>query len=189
MAAIANMQLGSEAPSGSRAVYSADDDGGGNLEPLLNVTTAFSGTLVLHVSKFSPELVGPSPAQWRPTSPMSTLVLLAGIRRGGGCMQVQVNTDRHIEASVALAERVRATVESTLARFSERITRVEVHLSDENGAVKGGFDMRCMMEARVNTRPPTVVTATAATLDEAIAGASAKLERAIENMLGRLNDR
>ena len=104
-------------------------------------------------------------------------------------MQVQVNTDRHIEASVALAERVQATVESTLARFSERITRVEVHLSDENGAVKGGFDMRCMMEARVNTRPPTVVTATAATLDEAIAGAAAKLERAIENMLGRLNDR
>jgi ribosome-associated translation inhibitor RaiA len=104
-------------------------------------------------------------------------------------MQVQVNTDRHVNGSVALAERVRATVESTLARFSDRITRVEVHLSDENSATKGGFDMRCVMEARVNGRPPTAVTATAPTLDEAIAGAVERLERAIGNMLGRLNDR
>ena len=104
-------------------------------------------------------------------------------------MQVQVNTDRHIEGSVALTERVQGTVESTLARFSERITRVEVHLSDENGAGKGGFDMRCVMEARVNGRPPTAVTAMAPTVDEAIISAADKLERAIENMLGRLNDR
>ena len=104
-------------------------------------------------------------------------------------MQVQVKTDRHIEGSAALAERVRATVESTLARFSDRITRVEVHLSDENGAAKGGFDMRCVMEARVNGRPPTAVTATAPAVDEAIVGAAEKLERAIESMLGRLNDR
>ena len=104
-------------------------------------------------------------------------------------MQVQVNTDRHIAGSAALADRVRTTIETTLARFSDRITRVEVHLSDENSAAKGGFDMRCVMEARVNGQRPTAVTATAATLDEAIAGAAEKLERAIENMLGRLNDR
>ncbi len=39
----------------SRSSYWADDDGGGNLEPLINFTTSFSGTLVLHVSKYSAE--------------------------------------------------------------------------------------------------------------------------------------
>ena len=49
-------QLGGEAPDRvARSSYWADDDGGGNLEPLLNFTTAYSGTIVLHVSKYSAE--------------------------------------------------------------------------------------------------------------------------------------
>ena len=39
----------------ARTAYWGDDDGGGNLEPSLNFTTTFAGTLVLHVSKFSAE--------------------------------------------------------------------------------------------------------------------------------------
>lgn len=54
VAAITNTQLGGEAPDQvARAAYWADDDSGGNLEPKLEFTTTFSGTLVLHVSKFS----------------------------------------------------------------------------------------------------------------------------------------
>jgi hypothetical protein len=56
VAAVTNTQLGSDAPDRvARAAYYADDDGGGNLEPLVNFTTSFSGTLALHVSKFSAE--------------------------------------------------------------------------------------------------------------------------------------
>ena len=56
VAAVTNTQMGSEAPDRvARASYYADDDGGGNLEPELRFTTSFSGTLVLHVSKFSAE--------------------------------------------------------------------------------------------------------------------------------------
>jgi hypothetical protein len=56
VAAVTNTQLGVEAPGGvARAAYWADDDGGGNLEPRLDFTTTFSGTLVLHVSKYSAE--------------------------------------------------------------------------------------------------------------------------------------
>jgi hypothetical protein len=56
VAAVTNTQLGGEAPDGlARAAFWADDDGGGNLEPRLDFTTTFSGTLVLHVSKFSAE--------------------------------------------------------------------------------------------------------------------------------------
>ena len=49
-------QLGSAAPdSRSRIASSYDDDSGGNLEPELRFTTAFPGSLVLQVSKFSAE--------------------------------------------------------------------------------------------------------------------------------------
>src|SRR5918993_2224823 len=49
-------QLGGEAPDRvARSSYWADDDGGGNLEPLLNFTTPYNGTIVLHVSKYSAE--------------------------------------------------------------------------------------------------------------------------------------
>lgn len=105
-------------------------------------------------------------------------------------MQIQVNTDRHVDGNEKLAEQVRAVVEDTLSRFSDRITRVEVHLSDENSAAKGGdADMRCMMEARVNGRPPTAVTEKAESLELAITGAAEKLKRAIQNDLERLQDR
>ena len=56
VASVTNTQLGSEAPDRiARTSYWGDDDGGGNLEPALNFTTTFAGTLVLHVSKFSAE--------------------------------------------------------------------------------------------------------------------------------------
>lgn len=56
VAAVTNTQLGGDAPDRvARASYWADDDSGGNLEPLLGFTTTFAGTLVLHVSKFSAE--------------------------------------------------------------------------------------------------------------------------------------
>ena len=56
VASVTNTQLGGDAPDRvARSSYWADDDGGGNLEPLLNFTTSYSGTLVLHVSKFSAE--------------------------------------------------------------------------------------------------------------------------------------
>lgn len=50
-------------------------------------------------------------------------------------MKVQINTDDNVQGHEALAERVEAEVESVLSRFREDITRVEVHISDEN-AVK-----------------------------------------------------
>jgi ribosome-associated translation inhibitor RaiA len=104
-------------------------------------------------------------------------------------MQVQFNTDHNIEGREALADKVRSVVEGALSRLSDHITRVEVHLSDENSAKKGGNDdMRCMMEARLEGRQPIAVTHWAATLDQAVDGAADKLTRLIESTLGRLRD-
>ena len=63
-------------------------------------------------------------------------------------MQIEVSTDSNIEGREKSAAHVKGVVESALNRFSDRITRVEVHLSDVN-SYKGGEDgIRCVMEAR-----------------------------------------
>jgi ribosome-associated translation inhibitor RaiA len=103
-------------------------------------------------------------------------------------MQIQVNTDSNIEGREKLTDHVRSVVESALNRFNDRITRVEVHLSDQNGGKSGQDDMRCMMEARLKGRQPTAVTHDAATLDQAVDGAADRIQRSIESALGRLRD-
>ena len=62
-------------------------------------------------------------------------------------MQIHVNTDHHIAGHEPLAARVRSAVERALSHFSAHITRVDVHLSDENGDKRGRDDKRCVMEA------------------------------------------
>ena len=101
-------------------------------------------------------------------------------------MQILINTDHNIEGREALAAQVSGTVETALSRVSDHITRVEVHLSDQNSAKNGRDDKRCMMEARLEGRQPIAVTHEAPELDQAVAGAADKLARSIENTLGRL---
>ena len=105
-------------------------------------------------------------------------------------MQVRINTDRNIEGHEAMAAHVTGVVNDALGHLSEHITRVEVHLSDENGAdlKSGQNDKRCMMEARLEGHPPLAVTAHADTLHQSIDSAADKLVRLIESTLGRLND-
>ena len=100
-------------------------------------------------------------------------------------MQIQINTDHNIEGHEALGTQVSGVVESALSRVSYHITRVEVHLSDENGDKQGENDKRCMMEARLKGRQPIAVTHQVATLDQAVNGAADKLTRLIESTLGR----
>ena len=102
-------------------------------------------------------------------------------------MQIQINTDHNIQGYESAAATVRGTVENALARFSTHITRVEVHLADENANKRGSDDKRCMMEARVEGQPPVAVTHHAATIGQAIDGAAEKLVHRLERTLGRLH--
>jgi ribosome-associated translation inhibitor RaiA len=105
-------------------------------------------------------------------------------------MQIQINTDDNITNSDALAERIEATVRDVLERFSDQVTRVEVHLSDENSDKKsGGADIRCLLEARLAGRQPVAVTDEAATLEQAVDGAVRKMRRSLDSTIGRLQQR
>jgi ribosome-associated translation inhibitor RaiA len=103
-------------------------------------------------------------------------------------MHIQVNTDHTIEGHEALATHIRGVVENALSRMSDHITRVEVHLTDENSSKSGTNDKRCMMEARLEGRQPIAVTDEATTVDLAVNGAADKLARLIEHTLGKLHD-
>ena len=104
-------------------------------------------------------------------------------------MQIQVSTDNHIEGSEELSRDVEAVVEGALGRFADRITRVEVYLTDENSSSKSGDnDKRCVMEARLGGLQPITVTNQGGTLEHALNGAADKLERTLKRTLGRLDD-
>lgn len=105
-------------------------------------------------------------------------------------MQVQVNTDNHIGGSEGLVRQVQDVVEGTLGRFGDQVTRVEVHLNDENSNTEsGGNDKRCLMEARLAGLQPVAVSHDGATLEQAIDGAADKLQKALDRTLGRLGDK
>ena len=99
-------------------------------------------------------------------------------------MHIEFSTDNKTEGDDKLATHVKDVVERALDRFSDRITRVEVHLSDLNGKKGGHEDKRCMMEVRLEGRQPSAVTHQAATFDQAISGATGKLKRSVESTLG-----
>jgi ribosome-associated translation inhibitor RaiA len=102
-------------------------------------------------------------------------------------MQIQVHTDRHIQADERLAEFIRDTLQSKLSRFADHITRVEVHLSDENGQQKNdGHDKRCMLEARFEGLDPLAITEHAATIGQTITGAADKMQRKLSSVIGKL---
>ena len=105
-------------------------------------------------------------------------------------MNIQVNTDHNIKGSAELNAYVSNSLSDSFARFKTAITRIEVHLSDENGnKTAGGNDKRCLLEARISNHQPVVVSHHADTIHQAIDRASEKLLRALDTMVGKLTDR
>ena len=100
-------------------------------------------------------------------------------------MQIDVSTDSHIDGREKLSRYVQGHVETALERFSSRITRVEVHLSDESGNKEGREDTKCVMEVRIGGRPPVAVKSLESSVDQAITAATHKLKHLVESTIGR----
>ncbi len=104
-------------------------------------------------------------------------------------MQIQVHSDNHIEGSARLVEWVSASVASKLERFDDELTRIVVHLHDDNGAKAGAHDKRCQIEARPKGLQPLSVTHKAESLEQAIDGSIEKLHHALEHQFGKLRNK
>jgi len=100
-------------------------------------------------------------------------------------MQVQINTDRNVKVAESEAVQLIRMVKDAVSRFEDHITRVEMHLSDENATKGGPDDKRCLLEARLKGRKPQAVSHVAGSLILAVEGAAEKLVSAMESDVGR----
>lgn len=100
-------------------------------------------------------------------------------------MDIQINTDNHIDGGEKFSEYVSGTVSHTLGHFSNHLTHVGVHFSDQNGSKMGVMDKRCLIEVRITGRKNAVVTSDANTIDEALSSSLDKMKNSIESTLGK----
>ena len=101
-------------------------------------------------------------------------------------MIIQFNTDNNIAGSERLNEYFTTTLTESLNRFSNQITRLEVHLTDENSNKEGQNDKRCVLEARLEGMQPIAVTNNADTIEQAVKGAVDKLKSSLDTVIGKL---
>ncbi len=101
-------------------------------------------------------------------------------------MQVKIQTDNHIEGGEGFVNWATGAVSAALQRYSDQISRIEVHLSDENGGKKTSPENKlCMIEVRLEGHQPLAVKQHADSLNQALDGAAEKMLHLIESTLGR----
>ncbi len=102
-------------------------------------------------------------------------------------MNIQINTDNHIEGGERFSDYVSGVVSQAFGRFSTQLTHVDVHFSDQNSSKTGTKDKRCLIEVRITGRKSTAVSSDANSIDEALLSATEKMKHSIENTLKRAN--
>ena len=97
-------------------------------------------------------------------------------------MQIIINSDNQVDLQENQIDQWQTEIAEAHERFQDWITRLEIHLNDENSQTKGGSnDIRCLMEARPASKQPVSIEVRSASVDRAIREATNTLQR-------RLND-
>ena len=104
-------------------------------------------------------------------------------------MFVQVSTDNQIVSDAGANARLEEKVRTKLKRFESRLSDVEVHVADVNGAKGGDGDKRVSLEARASGHPPVAVHAEADRVEIAVGLAADKAVRALDHALGKAKTR
>lgn len=100
-------------------------------------------------------------------------------------MRIEVNSDHTVSVDARVKSFVRGEVERILDARADKLTRVEVHLSDVNSSKSGPADKRCLVEARPAGARPLSTSATAASVPVAVAQALKKMKRALSTFFGK----
>ena len=104
-------------------------------------------------------------------------------------MQLQLNTDNNIQSTEALKKLVSESVHAQLRHYLSKITRIEVHLSDQNAHKSGPNDILCKMEARVEGTKPVFVTSKSDSKEVALDHALDKMRATLSTLIGKITDR
>lgn len=100
-------------------------------------------------------------------------------------MDFQFNTDSSVMGTENVAERIETQLRGKLQRFEDRLTRLEVHVRDDNAKKGGGDDKSCTIEARPRGGDPVSVTANADDVDKAARDAGAKMVTLLDRHFGK----
>jgi hypothetical protein len=103
-------------------------------------------------------------------------------------MIIQFNTDKTIAGDQRHQEYFTSQIEDGLKRFKSHLTRIEVHLSDQNGKKEGIHDILCVLEARLEGSPPVAVSHKADTVEKAVSGGIQTLKSTLDKILDRMTD-
>ena len=100
-------------------------------------------------------------------------------------MDIQISTGNHLEGGEKFSDYVSGVVTHAFSHFSNQLSHVDVHFSDQNSSKVGTMDKRCLIEVRITGRKSTAVSSDADTLEEALFSATEKMKNAIESSLGK----
>lgn len=104
-------------------------------------------------------------------------------------MKIQFNTDKNIKGTEDFVAPLTLLIEDVLEKYSSQITRIEVHLSDEDGDKEGLKAIRCLIEARLSGMNPIAVSSQSDTEEQAVSESLNKLKSNLETILGRQSNR
>lgn len=96
-------------------------------------------------------------------------------------MNIEIRTDKNIQNSERLISYVRDELNQEFQRYSEKITSISVHFSDENGPKGGEDDIQCMLEVHPAGLKSVVVRHRGHNIDTAIHGAIDRIKRGLEH--------
>ncbi len=101
-------------------------------------------------------------------------------------MQVIINSDNQIDVQEDFIRHWQSEITSSLKRYSDWITRVEVHLTDENSAARGGVDdIRCLIEARPADRQPVSIEVRGESAENTLADGIQTLNRRLATLVDK----
>ncbi|MFT6826985.1 MAG: ribosome-associated translation inhibitor RaiA [Roseivirga sp.] len=103
-------------------------------------------------------------------------------------MIIQYNTDKTISGDERHQDYFTNQIARELDRYESHISRIEVHISDENGKMEGRKDIRCLLEARIEGMQPIAVSDQSDDIEQAVSGAIHKIKSALDTILGRLQN-
>jgi ribosomal subunit interface protein len=101
-------------------------------------------------------------------------------------MKIQFNTDKNIQGTESLESFVSEKINHAFKHIEDRISRVEVHLSDQNAHKGGSDDIQCKLEARVEGMQPVVVESKSSTKEKALDEATSKMKAALNTLFGKM---
>lgn len=104
-------------------------------------------------------------------------------------MTIQVNTDKNIQGTENLEMFIGEKLRGSLKHLADHVSRIEVHLSDQNADKGGADDIQCKLEARVEGRQPVIVVSQSDIKEKAIIEATDKLKATLGSIIGKMQNK